>query len=159
MDADQWLRKPVFDERIANFAKRLLQRADVLYQRGEHGVAELPWDCRPAIQAARLVYAEIGRQLEREGLNSVDYRAVVSKPRKLYLIARATAVAVNAPAVSAVALTPVPAIAFLVHSVADAHGHVPRRKAWRIPQRNFEERVEWMVNLLGRLEERERPTP
>jgi phytoene synthase len=159
MDADQWLRKPVFDERIANFARRLLQRADVLYQRGEHGVAELPWDCRPAIQAARLVYAEIGRQLEREGLNSVDIRAVVSKPRKLYLIARATAVAVNAPAVGAVALTPVPAIAFLVQSVADAHGHMPRRKAWRIPQRNFEERVEWMVNLLGRLEERERPTP
>jgi phytoene synthase len=159
MDADQWLRKPVFDGRIASFTKRLLQRADALYQRGECGVAELSWDCRPAIQAARLVYAEIGRQLEREGLNSVDHRTVVSKPRKLYLIARATAVAVNAPAVGAVAMTAEPAIAFLVQSVVDAQGRMPRRQAWRIPQRNFEERVEWMVNLLGRLEERERPTP
>jgi phytoene synthase len=105
------------------------------------------------------VYAEIGRQLEREGLNSVDHRTVVSKPRKLYLIARATAVAVNAPAVGALAMTAEPAIAFLVQSVVDAQGRMPRRQAWRIPQRNFEERVEWMVNLLGRLEERERPTP
>jgi phytoene synthase len=157
MDADEWLRNPVFDTRIAEFTKRLLQRADVLYQRGELGVAELSWDCRPAIAAARLIYAEIGRQLEREGLNSIDYRAVVSQPRKLYLIARATAVAVNAPTAGTTPLAPVSAIAFLVQSVADAQGQMPRRQAWQIPQRNFEERVEWMVNLLGRLEERERP--
>jgi phytoene synthase len=58
MDADAWLANPVFDSRIAGFTQRLLLRADALYRRGEFGLAELPWDCRPAIQAARLVYAE-----------------------------------------------------------------------------------------------------
>ena len=80
MDADAWLAQPMFDARIAGFTQRLLLRADVLYRRGEFGLSELPWDCRPAIQAARLVYAEIGKQLEREGLNSVERRTVVSTP-------------------------------------------------------------------------------
>jgi phytoene/squalene synthetase len=78
MDADAWLANPVFDSRIAGFTQRLLLRADALYRRGEFGLAELPWDCRPAIQAARLVYAEIGKQLERAGLNSINHRTVVS---------------------------------------------------------------------------------
>jgi hypothetical protein len=68
-------------------------------------------------------------------------------------------VAVNAPPTGAEKLTPVTAIAFLVQSVSDAQGQMPRKQTWRIPQRNFDERVEWMVNLLGRLEERERLAP
>ena len=156
MDADAWLAAPVFDARIAGFTQRLLMRADVLYRRGEFGLAELPWDCRPAIQAARLVYAEIGKQLEREGLNSIDKRTVVSTPRKLALLARAAAVAVKAPALPAVALSPVPAIAFLVDVVARDRSPALGHKPWTIPQRSFDERVEWMVDLFGRLELRER---
>ena len=156
MDADAWLAAPVFDARIAGFTQRLLMRADVLYRRGEFGLAELPWDCRPAIQAARLVYAEIGKQLEREGLNSIDKRTVVSTPRKLALLARAAAVAVKAPALPAVALSPVPAIAFLVDVVARDRSPALDNKPWTIPQRSFDERVEWMVDLFGRLELRER---
>ncbi len=38
--------------------------------------------CRPAICAARLVYAEIGRQIERNGLDSIGRRAVVSRQRQ-----------------------------------------------------------------------------
>jgi hypothetical protein len=30
------------------------------------------------------------------------------------------------------------------------------QKPWTLPSRSFEERVEWMVNLFGRLEQRER---
>jgi phytoene synthase len=156
MDADAWLAAPVFDARIAGFTQRLLMRADVLYRRGEFGLAELPWDCRPAIQAARLVYAEIGKQLEREGLNSIDKRTVVSTPRKLALLARAAAVAVKAPALPAVALSPVPAIAFLVDVVGRDRNPALGHKPWTIPQRSFDERVEWMVDLFGRLELRER---
>ena len=37
----------------------------------------LPLDCRPGIRAARLLYAEIGREVERRGLDSVESRAVV----------------------------------------------------------------------------------
>lgn len=155
MDADAWLLQPVFDARIAGFTKRLLERADELYARGECGMAELTWDCRPAIAAARLVYAEIGRQLERDGLNSVDHRTVVSKRRKLVLIARATAFAINAPE-STTALAPLPAIAYLVDAVAVAYGPAGRSGRWRMPQRNFEQRVEWMIDLFGRLEERDK---
>jgi phytoene synthase len=156
MDADAWLADPVFDSRIAGFTQRLLLRADALYRRGEFGLAELPWDCRPAIQAARLVYAEIGKQLEREGLNSVSHRTVVSTARKLALIARATAVAVKAPALPAVPLSPVPAIHYLVDIVSSERHPLALQQPWTVPSRSFDERVEWMVDLFGRLEQRER---
>jgi len=156
MDADAWLAEPVFDSRIAGFTQRLLLRADALYRRGEFGLAELPWDCRPAIQAARLVYAEIGKQLEREGLNSVSHRTVVSTARKLALIARATAVAVKAPALPAVSLSPVPAIHYLVDIVSRERHPLVDQQPWTVPSRSFDERVEWMVDLFGRLEQRER---
>jgi phytoene synthase len=156
MDPDQWLAEPVFDARIASFTKRLLMRAEVLYWRGEFGLTELPRDCRPAIQAARLVYAEIGKQLEHEGLNSVDRRTVVSGSRKLFLIARATAILLKTPSIPAVPLSPVPAITFLVDIVQRDHELFPIQKPWKIPNRNFDERVEWMVDLFSRLEQRER---
>jgi phytoene synthase len=156
MDADAWLAAPVFDSRIAGFAQRLLLRADALYRRGEFGLAELPWDCRPAIQAARLVYAEIGKQLERDGLNSVNHRTVVSTARKLALIARASAVALKAPASPAVALSPVPAIQYLVDMVSCERYPTAAQTPWTLPARSFDQRVEWMVDLFGRLEQRER---
>lgn len=156
MDADAWLARPVFDARIAAFTQRLLLRADVLYRRGEFGLSELPWDCRPAIQAARLVYAEIGKQLERVGLNSVEQRTVVSTARKLALIARAAAVALKVPESPAVSLSPVPAIAFLVDVVSRDRRPVASHKPWTVPHRSFDQRVEWMVDLFGRLEQRER---
>ena len=156
MDADAWLADPVFDARIAGFVQRLLLRADVLYRRGEFGLAELPWDCRPAIQAARLVYAEIGKQLEREGLNSVDRRTVVSTRRKLALIARAASVALRAPAMPSVPISAVPAIVFLVDVVSRDRQPMTDQKPWTLPKRSFDERVEWMVDLFGRLEQRKR---
>jgi phytoene synthase len=119
-------------------------------------LAELPWDCRPAIQAARLVYAEIGKQLERDGLNSVTHRTVVSTTRKLALIARATTVAVKAPALPAVPLSPVPAIQYLVDIVSRENFPLAAQRPWTLPSRSFDERVEWMVDLFGRLEQRER---
>jgi phytoene synthase len=156
MDADRWMVAPTFDERIACFTRRLLERADTLYTRGETGVCQLPWDCRPAIQAARLVYAEIGKQLARDGLDSIGRRTVVSRRRKLVLIARATAVVVNPPQSSPRDLAPVPAIEFLVNAVVDAQGAAGHSAPWRIPERNFDERVEWMVDLFGRLGKQQR---
>jgi phytoene synthase len=156
MDADAWLVNPVFDSRIAGFTQRLLLRADALYRRGEFGLAELPWDCRPAIQAARLVYAEIGKQLDRDGLDSVNHRTVVSTARKLALIAKATAVALKVPSLPDVHLSPVPAIHYLVDIVSRERHPLTSQKPWTLPSRSFEERVEWMVNLFGRLEQRER---
>lgn len=159
LDADAWLSNPVFNSDIAVFTGRLLERAQQLYLRGSYGVGELPWDCRPAIQAARLVYAEIGCQLKREGLDSVNHRTVVSKPRKLYLIARATAVAVNAPYTSPRELQPLPAIDFLVHAVDHCNHSGDATEPCcegKVPDRNFDQRVEWMLDLFGRLEQRDR---
>jgi len=156
MDADAWLAKPVFDSRIAGFTQRLLLRADALYRRGEFGLAELPWDCRPAIQAARLVYAEIGKQLDREGLDSVNHRTVVSTARKLALIAKATAVAVKPPVLPDVPLSPVPAIHYLVDIVSSERHALAIQQPWTVPSRSFDQRVAWMLDLFGRLEQRER---
>ena len=51
--------------RIAMRRDRLLAAADVLYARSEAGIGGLPLACRPAIRAARLIYAEIGAEIGR----------------------------------------------------------------------------------------------
>ena len=50
---------------IAAIVQRLLDAADWLYGRATLGIAHLPLACRPGIYAARALYAEIGRELER----------------------------------------------------------------------------------------------
>jgi 15-cis-phytoene synthase len=120
LDPDAWLAAPVFDARLAGVVERLLAEADRLYARAEHGIAALPRDCRPAIRAARLVYAEIGQQLRREGLDSIHHRTVVSGRRKLALMARASAAAWQAAGPQPGALTPLPAIHFLVQAASRA---------------------------------------
>jgi phytoene synthase len=103
-----------------------------------------------------LVYAEIGKQLEREGLDSVNHRTVVSTARKLALLARAATAAVKAPAVPDVTLSPVPAIHYLVDIVSRERNPLAHEKPWTVPVRSFDERVVWMVELFSRLEQRER---
>ena len=68
--------------------QRLLDAADGLYGRATLGIRNLPKGCRPGIYAARALYAEIGRELERGGLDLVSRRAVVSTNRKLKVLAR-----------------------------------------------------------------------
>lgn len=89
LDPDIWLASPAFCPPIARVAARLLAVADDFYQRSQPGIAALPVRCRPAIRAAGLIYAEIGREIERNGHNSIDRRAVTSSRRKLALLARA----------------------------------------------------------------------
>lgn len=114
IDPDAWLAAPRFDAAIGQVIQRLLDAADELYVRAEAGIAALPRDCRPAIGAARLVYAEIGRQVEHQGLDSVSQRAVVSRQRKLALIARATAAAFAPSGGKRSALAALPAVQYLV---------------------------------------------
>ena len=80
---EAWMANPQFDPRIARVVARLLAAADEAYQRARDGVSALPADCRPGIDAAGRLYAEIGRQVERQQLDSVSTRAVVSGGRKL----------------------------------------------------------------------------
>lgn len=115
VDVDAFLADPRFDARIARCVRKLLDAADVLYDRSLGGIAHLPADCRPAIHAARLIYREIGRKLAEQGLNSVDERAYVSSRRKLTLLAAANVATLRTPVTQP--LPPLDETAFLVKAV------------------------------------------
>jgi phytoene synthase len=150
LDPDAWLQNPVFDDRIASVIDRLIKAADVLYQRSEHGIGQLPRDCRPAIRAARLVYAEIGRELEKIGMDSVNHRAVVSGKRKLALLVRASGAALVAPADPTHHFAALPANQFLVQSAKLPPGDAPAEPD-QPARRSFDERARWTAELFERL--------
>ena len=89
IDAQRWLARPEFNDGIDAAVRRLLVMADGLYERAEWGIAQLPARVRPGIFAARTIYAEIGREIERRGGDSVSQRAVVGRRRKLRLLLNA----------------------------------------------------------------------
>ncbi len=137
IDPQAWLRTPVFNEAIGRVTARLLQAAERLYARARAGIAELPRDCRPAIESARIVYAEIGREIERAGHDSVSRRAVVSTRRKLVLMARAMHVWL--PTLRAIPdFAPLPAVQYLVRAsrpddtLDGARGSPYQRTIWVI---------------------------
>jgi len=124
LDPDAFVADPVLSGPLRDVVARLLWEADTLYARARSGVADLPWDCRPAILAAANLYAEIGREIERAALDSITRRARVSGARKVRLLARAVAAA---PWLSAVdPAPPLSAVDFLVEAVASAPAHPPR---------------------------------
>jgi phytoene synthase len=91
VDPDAWLQNPAFCGAVESAVARLLARADVLYRRSDAGINVLPLRYRCGIRCARSLYAAIGSVLERQGLNSVAGRAVVSSGHKLALSARSLA--------------------------------------------------------------------
>jgi phytoene synthase len=88
IDPDAWLAAPRFSPALGDVIRRLLRVADELYRQAERGIGHLPSACRPGIHAARHLYAEIGREVERAGGDSVTRRAVVPAKRKALLLAR-----------------------------------------------------------------------
>jgi phytoene synthase len=149
LDPDAWLAEPRFDAALAGVIERLLAEADRLYERAECGVASLPRDCRLGIQAARLVYGEIGQRLRQTGLDSVHRRAVVGRRRKLALIARASIATVFAPGHPLdLARDPDPqgAIRYLVDAAASDE----------LPSRTFYQRTLRMLDLFERVGQRQR---
>lgn len=154
LDPEAWLAAPRFDDRLAEVVSRVLRAADDLYARAGAGIAQLPSACRPSIQAARTIYAEIGREVERRGRDSVTQRAVVGRSRKVSLLGQALLAshrqerALNAPAL--------PQTQFLVDAVVASPP--PERPN---PVRSVDEQVGWVVDLFSRLEriERDRVSP
>ncbi len=157
LDPEAWLAAPVFDARIGRVVRRLLDVADQLYDRSCAGIAALPADCRAAINAARLVYAEIGRLVASGGYDSVSGRAVVSKRRKLALVTRACLPGwlspgrLDAPAVAEVR--------FLIEAIeAEPRRAQPRALegvALLRPFRGFTRRTVGVIELLERVRARE----
>ena len=149
IDPDAWLAQPTFTPSIAQVVTRLLGEADRLYKQAHSGIAALPPDCRAAICAASMIYAEIGHQLRREGLDSVNKRTVVSTTRKLMLLASAWT-QVHWIRVSEHTPEPLDAIVAMVQGCRNATpftGH----KAF-FPNRAMPQRVAWMFELLERRE-------
>jgi phytoene synthase len=160
IDPDDWLKKPVFNAAIASVVQRVLQAADQLYERVDSGVAQLPLACRPGINAARFLYAEIGHEVARRGLDSVTQRAVVARSRKAWLLAGAMLKLRPPHAVQAMPC--LQATRFLVDAAAasaHASGAAPARPAapwWRVNQR-ISDRGVWVIELFERLERRDQP--
>lgn len=149
LEPQAWLAAPVFDARLARVIERLLSEAERLYARAECGISGLPRDCRPAIHAARLVYAEIGHALEQRGLDSVRQRTVVGTGRKLALMLRASSallVAPGRPIAAGAASAPLPAVRWLVDAAASAE----------LPGRTFYQRTLRVLDLFERHAERRR---
>ena len=149
IDADAWLVNPVCSPALQGVVDRLLGEADRLYAQASSGIALLPRDCRSAILAARLVYAEIGQQLRRNGLDPLAQRAVVPRSRKLVLLACAGVqsgwVRRRPPAVP-----PLAAIAYLVeHCHASA---IAGSESEAMTSASINGRVAWMLDLFERLE-------
>ena len=148
VDAAAWIANPTPCDGIQSVVARLLEAAETLYSRSHAGVALLPASCRPAILAAALIYAEIGREIERNGHDSVTRRARVSGTRKLELLAYAAAASpwlakdASAP--------PLECARFLVEAVADG-SPAPRRTP-----HTFADWRNSFVGVLGTFERLER---
>lgn len=148
VDIDAWLAEPQPLPAVRRVTRRLLAEADRHYQRAQTGIGDLPRSCRPAMMAARLVYAEIGREVERRGCDSVSGRAVVPAHRKFALLLRASLAGARVP--RAEGPQPVPrSVRFLVESVTDHAGPVA-------PPQSFFERTVAIVQLFERVAARER---
>ncbi|KAA2238063.1 phytoene/squalene synthase family protein [Salinarimonas soli] len=124
IEPDAFLADPRPSPALAGVVRGLLVAAEGLYERAAGGVAELPPACRPGIEAARLLYREIGREVERRGCDSVTARAVVPAARKAQILARAAAAAVPQRAPRSI-----PALAqtrFIVDAVSGLHAPAAR---------------------------------
>ncbi len=103
---------------------------------------------------ARALYAEIGRELERGGLDSVSRRAVVSTSRKLAVLARTLLLPQTewAPARRLdVKTADIEETRFLIDAIAATPLRENAKPRWR----PIEDRVVWVIDLFERLERRD----
>ncbi|KMO20300.1 phytoene/squalene synthase family protein [Methylobacterium platani] len=149
IDPDAFLARPEPSPALGGVVARLLAAADLLYARAESGIAMLPPSCRPAVRAAGLIYAEIGRDLTRTGLDPVTRRARVKGRRKVQLLARALVT----PSTRRADRPALPEAAYLIEAVsAMPSAPAPRRPAWW----NLGGRAVRVLDLIEALRERER---
>ncbi len=127
LDPDAWLHAPIHSAALARVIERVLVAADRLYRQADAGIAHLPRGCRPAIRAARLLYAEIGQEVRRRGHDAVYSRAVVPARRKAILLSQALSVGRSLKHETSVQT--LDAILFLV----DAVQRMPHPVAARMP--------------------------
>lgn len=145
----EWMKNPVCNAGVQRVISRVLDEADILYKRSMAGIAELPRDCRSAILAAGLIYGEIGNELRRLDLDSVNHRAVVSGLRKALLLAQAR---LQAGWIFTQRHPPQPlaGIAYLVEQCQQTASSQLALNGF--PNRAMPQRIEWMLSLFEHLE-------
>ncbi len=151
IDPDTFVARPVHSDALGTVVRRLLDAADVLYERVGAGVAQLPFACRPGINAARRLYAEIGHEVARRGLDAVTQRAVVAPRRKVRVAVSAVAGAMFP--LHRCADGPLVATRYLVDAACD---DTPRTNQAMPPAWNLAARAVWTIELLERLERQRR---
>ncbi|WP_295389049.1 phytoene/squalene synthase family protein [uncultured Thiodictyon sp.] len=114
LDPDAWLANPVWNPALGRVVARLLAAAEELYARSDEGISRLPLRCRAGIGAARHLYAEIGHEVGRRGMDSICSRAVVSPSRKAQLLPRVLAATLPRRLGS---LPPLPETSFLIEAI------------------------------------------
>ena len=149
IEPDRWLSAPAPTDALRGVVARLLAEADRLYERADSGIARLPLSCRPGIGAARLLYAEIGREIERGGFDSVSRRAVVPHARKVALLPRAVTRPLRPMKSGGEA--PLPGTRYLVEAVRPRPSSAPRLAWWDIAGRYAA-----VIDIFCRLERRDR---
>jgi len=145
-----WMREAGLEPDVAQIVARLLEHADELYRRADVGIAALPPAFRPAIYAARLLYAEIGAGVARAGFDSVSSRSVVPTSRKLKLVARALARTWRAGSHAELHAPALPQTMFLVEAIASASADSPAAVG------GVRRDVKWVIDLFAALDERPR---
>ena len=145
IDADAFLRAPSASPALATVIERLLAAAAALYERADSGIAALPLSCRPGIFAARLLYAEIGHRVRRNGCDSVTTRARVTRSRKLALAVRGLGAAARGAAADAA--PPLAATRDLVAAAVAAPLPIARPSTG--------ERLIWLLTLFSELDARQ----
>lgn len=149
IDLDAFFADPRPSPALRRIVKRLLAEANRLYFRSEAGIKGLPLAARPGIFAARHCYDAIGRQLARNGHDSITTRAFTTRRQKLGLlgwsILRAGSVTVF-PQSAVIYAKPLPEVAFLVEAAAHPDA---AKTGWG----------EGVLSVLSQLEARDRTTP
>ncbi|MEJ8562295.1 phytoene/squalene synthase family protein [Yoonia sp. GPGPB17] len=123
IDPLNFVRDPLPTPEVQRMVKRLLAEANRLYLRSEAGIDVLPLQARTGIWAARLIYAGIGKQLRRQGYDSISMRARTSGRQKLGWLMQAgarTATSLVMPKSAVIYAKPLPEVAFLVDAASRA---------------------------------------
>ena len=145
IEPSELLENPSSSPALNAVVERLLDLANSLYARAMSGIGGLPFSCRVAIRSAALIYRDIGREIERNGWDSISQRAHTSTRRKLELIAHAASTPALFVPVSVE--PPHPQTAFLVDAAARAHP---------LPPKGLDAKAGRMIEIIAASESRRR---
>ena len=149
LDPDAFLANPVYSPSLASVIAELLEAAEQLYQRADHGIDQLPRSARGGIYSARLLYAAIGHRLAEMDYNSIDQRAVVPISSKIKLVLKAIRVPRAHPSIRE--QDPLDECQYLTQLAAAAAQPTESYLAASAPKA-FYHRMTWMLDMIAHLD-------